>query len=77
MSLSSALAPLVPCLTFRYGAFRFVALALADVPSARLAAPRIPRSEAEMAAREKARKGARGCVRPRAAGVKTELKNFF
>jgi hypothetical protein len=27
--------------------------------------------------REMARKGARGCVRPRAAGVKTRLKKFF
>ena len=33
--------------TFRYGAFLFVALALADSWSARLTAPRIPRSEAE------------------------------
>ncbi len=30
-----------------------------------------------MAAREEARKGARGCVRPRTAGVKTGLKKFF
>ena len=62
------------------GAFLFVAFALADVPSARLAAPRIPRSEAEMAAREKARKGARGCVRPCAAGCgggENRAKKFF
>ena len=39
--------PLVPCLTFRCGAFFFVVSALADVLSARLTAPRIPRSEAE------------------------------